>query len=55
MDTRNLVEAKALLEDTKGGQSDRSMQTVKLVEMGSVSVETKGFFRGVEVAFTPRS
>ena len=30
-------------------------ETVKLVEMGSVSVETKGFVRGLELGLTPRS
>jgi hypothetical protein len=30
-------------------------EAAKLVEMGKVSVETKGFVRGVELGFTPKS
>jgi hypothetical protein len=30
-------------------------EAVKLVEMGKVSVETKGIARGVELGFTPKS
>jgi hypothetical protein len=30
-------------------------EAVKLVEMGPVSVETKGFVRGFEVGFLPKS
>ena len=30
-------------------------EAVKLVEMGKVSVETKGVLRGLELGFTPKS
>jgi hypothetical protein len=30
-------------------------EAVKLVEMGAVSIETKGFARGFELGFTPKS
>jgi len=55
MDTRKLIENKDPAAQAQDTQSKRSMETVKLVEMGPVSVETKGFFRGVEIGFTPRS
>jgi hypothetical protein len=54
MDTGKLVEEKNLPAGAKGTGSDYRTEAVKLVEMGRVSVETKGFYRGVEVAFTPR-
>ena len=55
MDTRKLIEQKDPATQAQGTQSKCSMETVKLVEMGPVSVETKGFVRGVEIGFTPRS
>jgi len=58
MDTGKLVETSSVLEDVLEEKSDtdsgRPMETVKLVEMGQVSVETKGFTRGLEIGFTPR-
>jgi len=54
MDTRNLIEKKDSSADAQDAQCVRSKETVKLVEMGPVSVETKGFIRGVEIGFTPR-
>jgi len=55
MDTRKLIELKDSSAEAKDAQSVRSMEAAKLVEMGPVSVETKGFFRGVEIGFTPKS
>lgn len=55
MDTRKLIEKKASSSEAKVAQSGRSTTTAKLVEIGRVSVETKGFVRGVEIGFTPRS
>jgi hypothetical protein len=55
MDTDNLIEKHNVPAEAKGTESGSSMETVKLVEMGPVSVETKGFFRGVEIGFTPRN
>jgi hypothetical protein len=55
MDTRKLIEKKTPSAEAKDTQDGRGREAVKLVEMGPVSVETKGFFRGVEVGFTPRS
>jgi hypothetical protein len=40
---------------TEEAPSARRTEPVKLVEMGPVSVETKGFLRGLELGFTPRS
>jgi hypothetical protein len=46
------IEKQSVSEEVK---SVRRTEAVKLVEMGKVSVETKGFVRGVELGFTPRS
>ena len=45
------VEKQSVSEEVK---SASRTEAVKLVEMGSVSVETKGIVRGVELGFTPR-
>ena len=55
MDTGKLIEAQTLPEEAQGTDGGRSLETVKLVEMGDVLLETKGFVRGVEIGFTPRS
>ena len=55
MNTRELVETQSVSEETKGSDSDLRTENVKLVEMGQVSVETKGYARGFEIGFTPRS
>jgi len=55
MDTRKLIETKDPSAEAQDVRSARSTETVKLVEMGPVSVETKGFVRGLEIGFTPRS
>jgi hypothetical protein len=54
MDTGKLVETSSVLEQKSDADSERTVETVKLVEMGQVSVETKGFTRGLEIGFTPR-
>jgi hypothetical protein len=46
------IEKQSVSEEAHGA---RRTATVKLVEMGRVSVETKGFLRGLELGFTPRS
>jgi len=55
MDTDNLIEKPSVPEakGPTGGALRR--ETASLVEMGSVLQETKGFIRGVELGFTPRS
>ncbi len=55
MVTRELVETQSVSEETKGSDAARQAESVKLVEMGAVSVETKGIVRGLEIGFTPRS
>jgi len=55
MDTRKQVETVNVSEEAKNNDSGRQAASVKLVEMGPVSVETKGFARGVELGFTPKS
>jgi hypothetical protein len=56
MDKRELVETGSVSEETKK-VVDSSLRTdcVKLVEMGDVSVETKGTLHGLEIGFLPRS
>ena len=46
------VEKQSVSEKDK---SASRTEAVKLVEMGPVSVETKGFVRGFELGFTPKS
>jgi len=55
MDTGKLIETQNLSEDALGAAGGHSLDAVKLVVMGDVLVETKGFVRGVEIGFTPRS
>lgn len=55
MDTREPVQTQIVSEESKSSDSGRRTESVKLVEMGQVSVETKGFARGLEIGFTPRS
>jgi hypothetical protein len=45
------IEQKVVSEEVQGG---RRTEPAKLVEMGEVSVETKGTARGLELGFTPR-
>ena len=55
MDTRKLVETPNASEEAKNADGARRADSVKLVEMGPVSVETKGFVHGLELGFTPKS
>lgn len=54
MDTGKLVETSSVLEEKNDTDSGRTVEAVKLVEMGPVSVETRGFTHGLEIGFTPR-
>ena len=55
MDTRTSVEMPGVSEETRVTDSGSRTETVKLVEMGDVSVETKGMFRGLELGLLPKS
>ena len=46
------IEKQSVSEEVK---SASRTEAVKLVEMGPVSVETKGFVHGFEVGFLPKS
>jgi hypothetical protein len=54
MDTRQRTETRSIPETTRTTHDGPRADTVKLVEMGSVSVETKGITRGLELGFTPK-
>jgi hypothetical protein len=54
MDTDNLIEKQNVSAEAEGTDRGRSVEPVKLVEMGPVSVETKGFHSGLEMGFYPR-
>jgi hypothetical protein len=54
MDTVKLAETSNVPEEKKSADGGCRAETVKLVEMGQVSVETKGYNRGLELGFTPR-
>jgi hypothetical protein len=45
------IEKQSVSEEVK---SAPRTETVRLVDMGQVSVETKGIVRGLELGFTPR-
>jgi hypothetical protein len=55
MSTDNLIEKTGVPEAKGSTDSDRRTETVNLVEMGSVSMETKGWIQGIELGFTPRA
>jgi hypothetical protein len=55
MDNRKRVESQVVVEEEKDSDSDRHTSSTKLVEMGQVSVETKGIARGLELGFTPKN
>jgi len=55
MDIRKQVEVSNVSAEMKKAEADRPARSVRLVEMGQVSVETKGVARGVEIGFTPKS
>jgi len=54
MDNRKLVESQLVAEETQDTDSDR-LRSVKLTEMGPVSVQTRGIARGLELGFTPKN
>jgi hypothetical protein len=49
------IENQVVSEEMQGMESDCRTNSVKLVEMGPVSVETKGIIAGFEIGFLPRS
>jgi hypothetical protein len=55
MDKRELVETQSVCEETQAEDGNLRTDFVKLVEMGDVSVETKGTLHGLEIGFLPRS
>ena len=55
MDTVKLAEMSPVSEEKKDADVGCRTEAVKLVEMGQVSVETKGYNRGFELGFTPKS
>jgi hypothetical protein len=54
MDSRDRIETGIVSEEVTVKDSAQT-DAVKLVEMGEVSVETKGMLRGLELGYTPRS
>ncbi len=55
MDNRTKIETPSAPQETPVITSGPRPDTVKLVEMGNASVETKGMVRGLEVGLTPKS
>jgi hypothetical protein len=55
MNIRELVEEGSLAEEAKVKDSSVQPDVVKLVEMGDVSIETKGTAHGLELGYTPRN
>lgn len=55
MSTDNRIEKTGVPEAQGSMDSGCRTETVNLVEMGSVSVETKGWIQGIELGFTPRA
>ena len=55
MDTRQRIETRNVPDKTPTSHDGLRTDTVKLVEMGNVSVETKGITRGLELGFLPRN
>ena len=55
MDNREWVETGSASEQAQVKDGSAPVEAVKLVEMGDVSVETKGTIHGLELGFTPRS
>ena len=56
MDNRELVETgSSLREEPQVADGTVAPESVRLVEMGDVSVETKGTAHGLELGLTPRN
>lgn len=55
MQSDKLIEEKGVSEDVPGTESGCRTETIKLIDMGAVSVETKGYIHGLELGFTPKN
>lgn len=55
MTNEQFVENQSAPEHVRTTDTDARTSTVKLVEIGNVSAETKGTVRGVEWGFTPHA
>ena len=55
MDNVKRIETRNVPERTQTSRSDIRPDTVKLAEMGDISVETKGTIRGLEFGLTPKT
>jgi hypothetical protein len=55
MDNGKRIETRNVPEKAPTSRSGVHPDTVKLVEMGDISVETKGTVRGLELGLTPKS
>lgn len=54
MDNQKRIDMQCTPEKTQATHNELRRDPVKLVEMGNVSVETKGTVRGLELGFTPK-
>lgn len=54
MDNQKRIDTQSAPQKTQTTHNELRTQPVKLVEMGDVSVETKGTVHGLELGFTPR-
>ena len=54
MDNQKRIDMQSTPEKTQATHNELRPDPVKLVEMGDVSVETKGTIHGLELGFTPR-
>jgi hypothetical protein len=55
MDTQQRIQTRSVPQTTQTTHEGLRADTVKLIEMGNVSVETKGITRGLELGFTPKN
>ncbi len=55
MDNAKRIETANVPQETQTSRSNVRLDTVKLVEMGDISVETKGTVRGLEFGLTPKT
>ena len=55
MNTDKLIDEQGARANGSGSDAGHTSVTVKLVEMGPVSVETKGVVIGLELGYTPKS
>jgi hypothetical protein len=54
MDKQKWIATQSAPEKTQATHNELHPDPVKLVEMGDVSVETKGTIHGLELGYTPR-